>query len=104
MKISISKIALVLALGFVCISVSPAGENWDNIKSPFKPPAVGFDMDKFNRSIVFYQEGVRQYGASKFIGCNYLGLALQESQYVNDNYQTYNQMSPRYTALCYTGK
>jgi len=105
MKFSISKIALVLALGAVCIPVASAIESWDNIEAPFKKiVTAGFDMDKFNRSVVFYQEGVRQYDSSKFIGCNYLNLALQESQFVNDRGQTYNQMLPRYTQLCYTGK
>jgi len=107
MKFSIGKVALVLAIGIAGVVLIPtvSAESWDNVEAPYETKWVsaGFNMDKFNRSILFYEEGVRQYGSSRFIGCNYLKLALQEADLVNDRGQTRKQMSPRYEQLCYTG-
>ena len=91
-KSNIGKIALCLAIiiaGFVLLQEVSAKQPVDPSGKSFV--SASFDMDKFNRSVVFYQEGVRQYATSHFIGCNYLGLALQESRFVNDNNQTYKK-------------
>ena len=105
MKFSLGKVSFVGAIAIIAImmrSPTVSAETWDNLKSPFV--SAGINMEKFNRSVVFYEEGVRQYGSSRFIGCNYLKLALQEANLVNDRGQTYKQMSPRYEQLCYTGE
>lgn len=78
---------------------------WSMVENVSAEEPTRVDMERFNRTTLFYQEGIKQYvDNNKFQGCSYLRLAIQESRWIGDKGQTELQIRPMYEKLCYSGK
>ena len=78
---------------------------WSLVENVSAEEPTRVNMERFNRTTLFYQEGIKQYvDNNKFQGCSYLRLAIQESRWIGDKGQTELQIRPMYEKLCYSGK
>ena len=95
MRTIIYTLLTLIILGMFCYSLVTSADAEERPLS----------MYKFNRTVLFYEEGIKQYEKNnRFQGCSYLRLAIQESRWIGDKGQTESQIRPLYEKLCYSGK
>ena len=96
MRTIIYTLLILSVLGMFC---------WSLVENVSAEESTRVNMERFNRTTLFYQEGIKQYvDNNKFQGCSYLRLAIQESRWIGDKGQTELQIRPMYEKLCYSGK